>query len=119
RAIVVAGALVAGTFSFFTGLVAPSVLLLVLVRIGNGFGLLVNDPIHRSLLSDYYEPSARPTVFATHANAVRWGSIFGAPIAGLVAVTLGWRWAFMILIVPIAVMAIVATRLPEVIRGAT
>ena len=118
RAIVVAGALVAGVFSFATGLVSV-VGLLILVRIGNGFGLLVNDPIHRSLLSDYYEPNARPTVFATHANALRWGSIFGPLIAGGVAVTLGWRWAFLILIVPITIVAIIATRLPEVLRGVT
>src|SRR4051794_37342943 len=50
RAIVVVGAAVAGTFSFLTGL-APTVLILLLVRIGNGFGVVVNDPIHRSLLS--------------------------------------------------------------------
>jgi branched-chain amino acid transport system ATP-binding protein len=118
RAFVVGGAIVAGVFSFFTGLV--NVLwLLYIVRIGNGFGLLVNDPVHRSLLADYYEPNARPTVFATHANAVRWGSIIGPLLAGGVAVTLGWRWAFLILIVPIVIMAIVAMRLPDVIRGVT
>ncbi|MEN3274074.1 MAG: hypothetical protein V7636_2835, partial [Actinomycetota bacterium] len=116
RTIVVAGAAVAGTFSFLTGL-APTVLLLVLVRIGNGFGVVVNDPIHRSLLSDYYLPESRPTVFAFHGNAVRYGSIFGAAIAGIVGEVFGWRAAFMIVIVPVAIMAVVAIRLPNVVRG--
>ena len=116
RKLVVAGAVVAGVFSFATGL-APFLWLFVLMRIGNGVGVLVNDPIHRSLLSDYYKPEARPTVFAAHANAVRWGAIAGAAVAGLVAFLVGWRFAFVILIVPIIAMAIVAIRLPDVIRG--
>ncbi|MDQ1397585.1 MAG: hypothetical protein QOG64_2844, partial [Acidimicrobiaceae bacterium] len=60
RKIVVAGAVIAGIFSFATGL-ATGVAALLLFRIGNGIGVLVNDPIHRSLLSDYYSPRARPT----------------------------------------------------------
>ena len=116
RTLVVVGAIVAGVFSFGTGL-AGSVLLLALIRIGNGVGVLVNDPIHRSLLSDYYPPEARPTVFATHANAVRYGSIVGAGLAGAIAFAFGWRAAFMVLIIPIVVVAIIAIRLPEVHRG--
>ena len=61
--LVVIGGILAGTFSFFTGIVG-SVVLLVLVRLGNGVGQVVNDPIHTSLLSDYYPPANRPTVFA-------------------------------------------------------
>jgi branched-chain amino acid transport system ATP-binding protein len=116
RTMVVTGAIIAGVFSFFTGL-APTVLLLVLFRMGNGIGLLVNDPIHRSLLSDYYKPEARPTVFATHANAVRVGAIFGSAIAGILAFAFGWRAAFLVLIVPIVGVAILALRLPPVFRG--
>jgi MFS family permease len=52
RKLVVAGAVIAGLFSFATGLVG-TVGLLFLVRVGNGIGLLANDPIHRSLLADY------------------------------------------------------------------
>src|SRR3954470_12200269 len=59
RLIVVVGAVLAGVFSLFTGL-AGGLTLFVLFRIGNGFGLLVNDPIHRSLLSDYYTTEVRP-----------------------------------------------------------
>src|SRR4051794_30331426 len=116
RMLVVVGAIVAGVFSFASG-AATSLLLFVLFRIGNGIGILVNDPIHRSLLTDYYKPGARPRVFAFHANAVRWGAIFGAMSAGILAVTFGWRASFMVLIVPIVFFAFVAMRLPPVDRG--
>jgi ABC-type branched-subunit amino acid transport system ATPase component/predicted MFS family arabinose efflux permease len=118
RKLVFAGALVAGVFSLLTGMVG-SVALLFLVRMGNGIGLLVNDPIHRSLLSDYYKPEARPQVFARHANAVRYGAILGPALAGVVAWLWDWRVAFMILIVPIVAMAIVSLRLKDPIRGET
>src|SRR5881394_1263185 len=116
RFLVVAGAIVAGVFSFASG-AATALLLFVLFRIGNGIGLLVNDPIHRSLLTDYYKPEVRPRVFAFHANAVRWGAIFGAMSAGILAVVFSWRAAFMVLIIPIVIVAIVAIRLPKVDRG--
>ncbi len=80
-AMVVIGAVVAGTFSFLTGVVT-TVGLLVVVRVANGFGRLVNDPIHNSLLADWYKPYDRPRVFAAHANAVQLGGIAGAALAG-------------------------------------
>ncbi|MCU1451016.1 MAG: hypothetical protein JWP02_3186, partial [Acidimicrobiales bacterium] len=116
RVLVVAGAVIAGVFSFASG-AATALLLFVLFRIGNGVGLLANDPIHRSLLTDYYKPEARPRVFAFHANAVRWGAIFGALSAGVLAFAFSWRAAFVVLIVPIVIMAVVAARLPRVDRG--
>ncbi|HMC42065.1 MAG TPA: MFS transporter, partial [Acidimicrobiales bacterium] len=116
--LVVAGAVLAGVFSFATGL-APAIGLMVLVRLGNGFGLIVNDPVHRSLLSDYYRPSDRPGVFALHANAQRLAACIGPMVAGLMAALFSWRAAFMVLIVPILAMAVVATRLHNPVRGGT
>jgi branched-chain amino acid transport system ATP-binding protein len=116
--LVVAGAIVAGTFSFGTGL-ASATWMLILMRIGNGVGVLVNDPIHRSLLTDYYKPEDRPAVFALHGNAARYGSVFGPMAAGIVGSLFGWRWAFVILIVPIFAMAYVARKMQNPIRGAT
>ncbi len=116
--LVVIGAIVAGTFSLLTGVVTSLVLLLV-VRIGNGIGQLVNDPIHTSLLTDYYTPFSRPRVYATHRNSVNLGNIVGAGMAGLVAYYFSWRLAFMLLVVPIGVgRAVVATRLRELGCGA-
>jgi len=117
-ALVVIGTVMAGFFSFGTGL-AVGLAALLFMRIGNGVGLLVNDPIHRSLLSDYYAPADRPRVFALHANAVRLGAIIGPLVAGVMATLFSWRAAFLILIGPILAMAYVARRLPEPVRGET
>jgi len=116
--LVVIGALVAGTFSLLTGIVV-SVGLLLVVRVGNGIGRLVNDPIHNSLLADWYLPFDRPRVFAAHANAVQLGGIVGAALAGVIAALFGWQWAFVVFALPILAVSLWATRLREPVRGAT
>ncbi|HEX2851514.1 MAG TPA: MFS transporter [Acidimicrobiales bacterium] len=118
RLIVVVSAIVAGAFSLATGLVT-TVAVLTLVRIGNGIGRLANDPIHSSILADVYEPENRPRVFGFHRNAVHIGAIIGPLVAGGIASLFGWRPAFMVLIVPVVIVAIVALRLPDPKRGAT
>jgi branched-chain amino acid transport system ATP-binding protein len=118
RKLVFAGAIVAGVFSFFTGFVHLLAFLIV-VRMGNGIGRLVNDPIHTSLLSDYYKPDDRPRVFATHRNAVYLGTIVGSAVAGGSAALFGWRAAFIVATVPVLIVAFVALRLREPLRGAT
>ena len=115
---VTAGAVVAGVFSLLTGF-AGTLLVLALVRLGNGIGRLVNDPIHSSLLSDYYKPDDRPAVYTFHRNAERAAQVVGPAVAGVAAWLAGWRLAFMILIVPILIVAFVSVRLREPLRGAT
>jgi branched-chain amino acid transport system ATP-binding protein len=119
RKLVVAGAVIAGICSFFTGVV--SVLgLLIIVRLGNGIGRLVNDPIHSSLLADYYKPDDRPRVFGFHRNAVYLGTIAGSALAGLMAWVFGtYKAAFVVLIIPIVISALYAVRLHEPRRGGT
>ena len=116
--LVVASGVLAGGFSLVTGL-STSVGMLGFARFGNGVGVLANIPIHNSLLSDYYTPNARPTVFANHTNALYLGAIAGPAVAGLSGWLFGWRAAFFVLFVPILVTTIVATRLEEPVRGAT
>ena len=115
---VTVGAVLAGIFSLLTG-VAGTLLLLVVVRLGNGIGRLVNDPIHSSLLSDYYLPEDRPAVYGIHRNAERAALVFGPAVAGVVAWQWGWQAAFMVLIGPILVMALISLRLREPVRGQT
>ena len=57
------GALVAALFSLTAG-IATTIGLFGLSRAGFGFGLIVNDPVQQSLLSDYTPVAARPSVFA-------------------------------------------------------
>lgn len=116
--LVVIGGILAGVFSFLTGIVG-ALTLFVLVRLGNGVGQLVNDPIHNSLLSDYFPPEDRPAVFAAHHNAVFLGAVIGPGVAGLAAALAGWQTAFVILIVPIVAVSLVALRMREPRRGGT
>lgn len=98
--IAIGGALLWGIFSLLTGL-APAVVLLGLARVGAGLGRAVNDPVHGSLLSDYYGPGARAKVFAVHRGANTIGAFCGALGAGFIAGALGtWRAPFLLLAVP-------------------
>ena len=118
RMLVFFGCIISGIFTGLIGVVT-TVGVLFLVRIGNGIGALMNDPIHRSLLADYYKPDVRPLVYARHSNAQRWGAIIGPPVAGLVAWLWDWRAAFVVLIVPILATAFISLRLRDPIRGGT
>jgi MFS family permease len=108
--LVIAGGVLAGVFSLLTGLVG-TVALLFLVRIANGLGRLVNEPVHSSLLADYYPPESRGIVYAIHRTAPQWGIVVGAGLAGAVAAVWGWQAAFVILIVPILITVVFALRL--------
>lgn len=116
--IVVASGIVAGVCSLMTGL-APSFAVLFVARFGNGLGLVANQPVHNSLLADYYTPEARPTVFANHANGLNVGALVAPAVAGAAASLVGWRAAFFIFFLPILITSVVAMRLKEPVRGAS
>jgi branched-chain amino acid transport system ATP-binding protein len=114
--LVIGGATMWGVFSIFTGLV-PTVFLLGVARVGAGIGRAVNDPVHSSLLSDYYPPQSRAKVFSTHRAANTVGAFFGPLIAGFVAKFVGWRTPFIVLSIPTFVLIVyAATRLHEPAR---
>lgn len=111
--LVIGGAATWGVFSVFTG-VASTVFLLGLARVGAGIGRAVNDPVHSSLLSDYYPPSSRAKIFSTHRAANTVGAFFGPVIAGGIAELVGWRTPFIVLAVPTFILIIfAATRMHE------
>src|SRR4051812_48176990 len=112
------GAILAGVFSFLTG-IAGALVAIVFIRLGNGIGRLVNDPIHSSLLSDYYRPEDRPGVYGVHRNAQQAALVVGPAVAGVAAWQWGWRAACMVLIAPILIVAVVSLRLREPVRGQT
>ena len=96
--------------------VAPVVAVLVIARVGAGVAHVTGEPLHSSLLGDYYEPPRHPRVFAIH----RLGNPIAAAIAvpiGLAATVWGWRPTFLILAVPTAALAVVAGRLREPNQG--
>lgn len=112
----VAGALVWGAFSGLTGF-ATGLIVLGVARSGSAVGKAVIDPTHNSLLSDYYPIESRPRVFAFHRAANAVGAFVGPLSAGFLAAAFSWRTPFIVFTVPTVILAILALRLKEPIRG--
>ena len=115
-------ALVWGIAALGTGL-APVIAVLVIARFVAGIGRLVNEPVHPSLLSDYYSPGVLPNVFGVHRFAIIFGNIAG-PIAGAIAAgfagsAANWRPVFIVLAAPMFVFVALSVRMREPLRGAT
>ncbi len=104
-----------GTMSIATGIV-PTVWALFIVRLIGGIGRLSNESIHPSLLADYYPPRAHPSVFRIHRFANPIAGVAGI-ISGIIADSLGWEWAFILLSIPTFVFILAAAALKEPIRG--
>jgi ABC-type branched-subunit amino acid transport system ATPase component/predicted MFS family arabinose efflux permease len=112
----IAGAAVWGAFSVATGL-APSLGVLIAMRVGSSFGKVVNEPVHGALIADAYSPKVRVKAFGLHSLANPAGATVGAILAGFIADAYGFRAPFFILAIPTVIALIVATRLKEPERG--
>jgi len=110
------GASVWGLFSVLTGL-ATNLWMLGGARAGAGLGRAVNDPVHNSLLADYYDIPARPRVYAVHRYANALGQFLGPLSAGVIAYAFGWRAPFLVFGVVTAVFVVLSLRLREPVRG--
>tara|TARA_X000000368_G_scaffold143600_1_gene113181 strand:- start:2783 stop:5656 length:2874 start_codon:yes stop_codon:yes gene_type:complete len=110
------GALAWATFSFMTGL-ATSIVFLAFMRSGSAIGKGVIDPTHNSLLADWYAPNQRPAVFSFHRAGNSVGIILGALLAGTLGYAFSWRVPFLIFAIPTFILAFLAFRLKEPIRG--
>ncbi|HWM22600.1 MAG TPA: ATP-binding protein [Ilumatobacteraceae bacterium] len=75
-----------------------------------------DNPTSQSLLADYYPTVQRSKVMSVYQVGQLLG-IFLVPIAAAMAATWGWRSAFYFLAIPAFVVAILARRLPEPVRG--
>jgi branched-chain amino acid transport system ATP-binding protein len=106
-----------------TGL-APVVAVLIIARFVGGVGRLVNEPVHPSLLADYYPPKSLPDVFGVHRFANILGNVAG-PVAGAIAVVFAttaiaeWRPVFVLLAIPTFLFLLFSLRLKEPPRGGT
>ena len=112
-----AGALAWSGATVLTAL-SPTTWVLVLARIGAGTGRIVNEPVHASLLSDYYPPAAHPRVFALHRLANPLG-LSSALLIGVLGSRLDWRTVFLALAVPTLLVLPLLLRLPEPVRGSS
>jgi branched-chain amino acid transport system ATP-binding protein len=109
------GAATWGGMTVLTAL-APSTLLLTLARMGAGIGRVVNEPVHASLLTDYYEPKDHPKVFALHRLANPIG-LASALVVGILGSLFDWRFVFLALAVPTFLLLPALLRLREPTRG--
>jgi ABC-type branched-subunit amino acid transport system ATPase component/MFS family permease len=114
--IAIGGASVWGLFSVLTGL-AANLWTLGIARTGAGLGRAVNDPVHNSLLADYYDIPVRPRVYSVHRYANALGQFLGPFSAGLLAYYIGWRAPFIIFSVVTALFIVLAFKLREPVRG--
>lgn len=107
---------------FLSGL-AVNAFMLFWVRFGAGISKANTIPVHNSLLADTYPVSVRGRIGGTTAMVGRIVAALSPLLVGAIAVSAGgvddegWRWAFYILGIPVAIAAIFAFRQKEPRRG--
>jgi ABC-type branched-subunit amino acid transport system ATPase component/MFS family permease len=109
------GAAAWGGMAVLTAL-APTSWVLLLARMGGGIGRIVNEPVHASLLTDYYRPEQHPRVFAVHRAANPLG-LTSALVIGALGVVFDWRLVFLLLCIPTFLLLPTLLRLREPLRG--
>lgn len=90
---------------------------MLLARSVMGIGQAVDDPASTSLLGDTYPGAMRAKMFAWTQVSFFVGSGIGLAFGGWMAVNVGWRWAFVVVAVPSAVVAFACFKLREPRRG--
>ena len=88
-----------------------------IARAGAGLGRAVNDPVHNSLLADYYDIPVRPRIYGVHRYANALGQFLGPLSGGLMAYYWGWRSPFLVFGVVTMIFVIMGLRLREPLRG--
>lgn len=111
------GAFLAAAFSLGASL-ATTVGIFAFARAGFGFGLIVNDPVQQSLLSDFTPVSARASVFSGRQMADNLGAVFGPLAFGLLAFAFGFRAPLVLVAVLALVVGLLSIRLKEPRKGA-
>ncbi|CAN5605560.1 MFS transporter [soil metagenome] len=90
---------------------------LLVARAAMGIGQAVDDPASTSFLGDTYPSRMRARVFSFQQVSFFLGAGIGLGIGGGVGEALGWRWAFALVGIPGALVAVAVFRLREPRRG--
>lgn len=114
-----------GTFIVAIGVIlagiSPNPFLLAVCMTLGGVGVGLRLPNSSSLLADGYPLQARARIFALEGAGRPIGQMLGPFVAGAVASvaggTQGWRWALIVLAVPLTMLAIAAMLTREPKRG--
>jgi len=110
-------------FSFFVFLsgLAVNVFMLFWARFGVGIAKANTITVHGSLIADTYPIGIRGRMGALNTMTGRAVGVASPVLVGGIAAIAGgvegWRWAYLLLGVPVAVFAVLAFRLPEPVRG--
>ena len=107
-------------FVFLTGL-AVNAFTIFCTRLGAGIAKANTLPVHSSVIADAYPIQVRGRIFAINAMAGRSVGAIAPVLIGAIVVVAGgdegWRWPFILLGLPVAVVAVLAFRIPEPARG--
>ncbi len=109
-----------GLAVFASGL-APNAFVFFCARFGAGIATSTSLPVHGSLLADTYPIGVRGRISATTAVFGRVLSAISPLLVGGIAAAAGgdegWRWPFLLLSLPVSVIAVWALFLREPVRG--
>ncbi len=118
--IISAAAAIFGGMVFLSGL-AVNAFSLFWSRFGVGIAKSSTIPVNGSLIADSYPIGIRARMNATVFGASRAAAALSPILVGGIAAAAGgvegWRWAYLLLGLPMVVLAILALRLPEPPRG--
>lgn len=90
---------------------------LLVARAAMGIGQAVDDPASTSYLGDSYPARMRARVFSLQQVSFFLGGGIGLALGGAVGEAFGWRWAFAVVGLPGAIVALAVFRLREPRRG--
>jgi ABC-type branched-subunit amino acid transport system ATPase component/predicted MFS family arabinose efflux permease len=100
---------------------AVNAFMLFWAELGVGVSKANTISVQWSLIADQYPIGVRGRISAAinfgTQTAGAFSPVLMAGIATLAGGTAGWRWAFIVLAIPVAVVALFAVRLPEPVRG--
>lgn len=88
-----------------------------------GVAAAYSNPVFGSLIADAYSVGGRGRIFSLHAMATPLGQVIGPALAGAISGMAGqagesWRWSYIALAVPYALLAVAAgVFLKEPVRG--
>lgn len=112
-------AICVGIWSLATALAGFSRNLLQLFSMRSilGIGEAGYAPASLSLLGDFFSKGQRARVLSYWSIGTLVGAAIGVSLGGLIADTLGWRWAFYVVGIPGLIAALLAWRIHEPARG--
>jgi MFS family permease len=114
RTSLVTGAALSVLASLGIGLLADTWGLLVLFLIVTGLGIAVTDPGLAILVGRAIRPERQGLAFGIKEASIPAATLAAGLAVPLIALTVGWRWAFAIGLLPLLVVVVL---LPHVVRG--